>query len=582
LKTLNRQLTKSAINHLIEDLKNFYQDSPHVQTYLDSVERDIIENVENFISGEEARESILATSPTSVTELHRYKVNVLVDNSQAKGAPVIYLDHPSYQNLVGRAEHTARLGTLYTDFTQLKAGALHRANGGYLMVDVRKLLMQPYAWEGLKRALYGKDIRIESLENMLGLMSTTSLEPEPMPLDIKLVLMGDRLLYYLLEEYDPDFAELFKVMADFEDRMERNSENNLLYAQLIATLARKEQLRPFDRKAVARLIEYGSRLIEDSEKLSTHMRSIADLLREADYWAGENGHKHVCTDDVQQAIDQQLQRASRAREHIHEEIQRGTILIDSDGAKVGQINGLSILSLGNYAFGQPSRITATTHIGEDQVVDIEREVELGGEIHSKGVMILSAFLASRYASKQPLSLSASLVFEQSYGMVEGDSASLAELCALLSSLADLPIKQSLAITGSVSQQGEVQAIGGVNEKIEGFFDVCQARGLTGEQGVLIPAANIKHLMLREDVVKAASAGQFSVYPVETVDQAISLMTGTEAGEMDAEGTYPADSINGRVLARLTEMAKIRHEFSEHGKPVSDNPADHDENGAKKD
>jgi len=568
LKQLNHDVTMAAVGHFIDDLKECYKELPEVIAYLDAVAADVVEHVDDF-RREDGAENPMGGPAPKPTELHRYKVNVLVDNGATKGAPVVYLDHPTYQDLVGRAEHLAQFGTLVTDFTLLKPGALHRANGGYLMLDAHKLLLHPFAWEGLKRALYSNKITIESLEKMLSLVSTVSLEPAPIPLDIKVVLLGDRLLYYLLYEYDPDFSELFKVQADFENRIARNEENSQLYARLIATLAKKEQLRPFDRHAVARVIEYGSRLVEDAEKLSTHMRSIADLLHEADYWACKRDSTVITADDIQHAIDQQVHRAARVREQIQEAIQRGTLLIDTTRAVVGQINGLSVLGMGNFSFGEPARITATVRLGEGNVVDIEREVELGGAIHSKGVMILGSFLAARYAQKHPLSLTASLVFEQSYGRVDGDSASMAELCALMSALAGIPIRQSFAITGSVNQNGEAQPIGGVNEKVEGFFDVCRARGLDGSHGVLIPSTNVKHLMLRRDVVEAAEQGLFHVYAYENVDQAFELLTGVTPGEPDSEGNYPPETANGRVQARLDKMAEIRASFGDRHKHGSD-------------
>jgi lon-related putative ATP-dependent protease len=487
-------------------------------------------------------------------------VNVMVDHSATTGAPIVYEDHPTVQNLMGRVEHTAQMGTLVTDFNLIKAGALHRANGGYLILEARKVLLQPFTWEELKRALRSQEIRLETLAQTLSLISTVSLEPEPIPLDVKVVLLGERLLYYTLAQFDPDFAELFKVAADFEDQMDRNADGHLLYARLIASLARKEQLRPFDRGAVARVIERSARLAGDAEKLTAHLRSIVDLLREADYWAGEAGHQVITADDVQQAIDAQIRRLDRVRERVQEEIQRGTILIDTEGATVGQVNGLSVLAVGQFAFGRPSRITARVRLGRGEVVDIEREVALGGPIHSKGVLILASYLGARYVPDRPLSLSASLVFEQSYSGVEGDSASSTELYALLSALAELPVKQGLAVTGSVNQYGQVQAIGGVNEKIEGFFDICRARGLTGEQGVLIPASNVKHLMLRHDVIDAVAAGQFQVYPVETIDQGIELLTGVPAGERDAQGAFPEGSVNQRVEARLVALSEKRLAF----------------------
>jgi lon-related putative ATP-dependent protease len=564
VKALNRDMTMNAVGHLIEELKKSYETLPDVIKYLDAVEQDIVDNVKDFLAQEENTE-MPGQQPANPNQLHRYKVNNLIRNNSGDGAPVVYLDNPSYLNLVGRTEHMAQFGTLVTDFTLIKPGALHEANGGYLLLDTHKLLSNPYAWEGLKRALYSSNIHIEPLEKMLSLASTVSLEPQPIPLDIKVVLLGDRRLYYLLQEYDPDFSELFKVQADFDERIERNEENNLLMARVIATLVRKEQLLPFSRNAVARIINYASRHVEDAEKLTTHMRSIADLLRESDYLARQQNHKAVEAQDIDDTIEQQHHRASRVRERIQEAIQRGDIFIESEGECIGQINALSVLDLGNTMFGQPSRITATVHIGEGQVVDIEREVEMSGAIHSKGVLILSAFLAARYARKQPLSLSASLVFEQNYGGVDGDSASLAELCALLSALAEAPIKQSFAMTGSVNQRGQVQPIGGVNEKIEGFFEVCLARGLDGTQGVIIPASNVKNLMLRQDVIEAVKQKQFSIYAVEEVDQALSLLTGINAGELNVKGNYPEKSLNGRVQARLAEMAHIRQHFGEHGK-----------------
>jgi lon-related putative ATP-dependent protease len=564
VKTLNRDVTMNAVGHLIDELKKSYDALPEIIKYLDAVKQDIIDNVKDFLAQDESSE-IPGQQQTRPGQVHRYKVNNLIRNNRGDGAPVVYLDNPSYLNLVGRTEHMAQFGNLLTDFTLIKPGALHEANGGYLLVDAHKLLSHPYAWEGLKRALYSSRINIESLEKMLSLASTVSLEPQPIPLDIKVILLGDRRLYYLLQEYDPDFNELFKIQADFDERIERNEENNHLMARVIATLVRKEQLLPLSRNAVARIIDFASRHVEDADKLTTHMRSIADLLRESDYLARQQGHKAVEAQDIDDTVEQQIHRASRVRERIQEAIQRGDIFIDSGGECIGQVNALSVLGMGNYSFGQPSRITATVHIGDGQVVDIEREVEMGGAIHSKGVLILSAFLAARYARQQPLSLSASLVFEQNYGGVDGDSASMAELCALLSALAEVPIKQSFAMTGSVNQRGQVQPIGGVNEKIEGFFEVCRTRGLDGTQGVIIPASNIKNLMLKRDVIEAVKQKQFGIYAVEEVDQALALLTGLNAGKANASGKYPENSLNGKVQARLAEMAHIRQQFGEHGK-----------------
>jgi lon-related putative ATP-dependent protease len=564
VKELDRQVATFAVGGMMDELREKYAELPDVVDYLNAVQQDVVENVDEFRKPDEAPQAMdipLPPSMTSAPLLRRYQVNVLGDHSQSRGAPVVYESNPTYNNLIGRIEQIAQMGALLTDFNLIKPGALHRANGGYLILDARQLLLQPYAWEGLKRALRSREVSIESLGQALSLISTVSLAPEPIPLDVKVVLIGDRMLYYALVQLDPDFGELFKVEADFSDEMERTPENNLLYARLVATMARGEDLRPFDRGAVARVVERSARMAGDASKLSVHLLSIADLLREADYWASVAGNGVVTADDVQRAIDTQIHRADRVRERVHDRIQRGTILIDTSGERVGQVNGLSVIGLGNFAFGQPSRITARVRIGGGKVVDIEREVELGGPIHSKGVLILSSFLGARYAAEHPLSLSASLVFEQSYGGVEGDSASMAELCALLSALARVPIKQSFAMTGSVNQHGEAQPIGGVNEKIEGFFDVCKARGLTGEHGVIIPTSNVQHLMLRRDVVEAVEAGQFHIYPMRTVDEAIELLTGIPAGERDAEGNFPEGSINQLVEARLVELAEKQRAFS---------------------
>lgn len=579
LKELNREVAMFAVGHLIDDVKQDYSDTERVIAYLDAVKQDVIDHVDQFVGQDEGQSLSTRTPQLSESKsqiLQRYKVNVLVEHGESNGAPVIYEDTPIYQNLIGSIEHMAQMGALVTDFRLIKPGALHRANGGYLILDVRKVLMQPFAWEGLKQALNAGEIRIQSLHQIFSLISTVTLEPEPIPLDVKVVLLGDRLLYYLLYEYDPEFGQLFKVAADFEETIHASPENNALYARMVGTLARKEGLQPFHCGAVARVIEHAGRIVEDSEKLSMHMMSVADLVREADHWARESTRKVVEREDVERAIDMQVYRAERIRSRIYEEIQRHTILIDTDGAKVGQLNGLSVISLGNFSFGQPSRITATARLGDGEVVDIEREVELGGSIHSKGVLILSSFLAARYANNRPLSLKASLVFEQSYGMIEGDSASAAELCALLSVLANAPLRQSLAVTGSVNQHGEVQAIGGVNEKIEGFFDVCRGRGTTGDQGVIIPKSNVQHLMLRQDVVEAVAEKKFNVYAVTTVDEAMELLTGIPAGAPDEQGHYPDDSINGRVDARLVELADYRQEFIKAGRNLTEQHHEHDE------
>ena len=559
---LNREMTAAAVRHLLGVLREHYRDIQAVADYLERVEQDVIDNFQHFLPHEERKPSLFGMPFMPQDEGQpwhfRYRINLLLCHESNGGAPIVYEDLPGYNNLLGRIEHRAHLGALETDFTMIRPGALHRANGGYLILDALKILIQPFAWETLKRVLQSGEIRIESLAQITSLVSTQSLEPEPIPLDLKVVLLGERYIYYLLVAVDPEFTELFKVAVDFDDRLVRDRESEQGYAQLIATLARQHRLRPLAPAAVARTIEHALRRADDKERLSTHMRSLLDLLQQADYWAGENGHATITWEDVQQSIDAQIYRADRIRERLQEEIQRGVLLIATEGEAVGQINALSVMKLGGFSFGHPTRITARTRMGRGQVVDIEREVKLGGPIHSKGVLILSGFIAGRYVPDLPLSLSASLVFEQSYGGVEGDSASCAELYALLSALARVPIKQSFAITGSVNQLGEVQAIGGVNEKIEGYFDICRQRGLTGNQGVLIPAANVKHLMLRRDLIEAAHDNRFAIYPVHTIDEGIALLTGLSAGERDREGAYPNGSINQRVEATLTHFSERMH------------------------
>lgn len=561
IRQLNREIAQYSVGSLMDELKQRYADLPDVGTHLAAVERNLVENIDDFRHGREPQPSILGMPDAQPPTFRRYEVNLLLDRREPDGAPVVYEDHPTYQNLIGRVEHIPQFGALVTDFTLIKAGALHRANGGYLLLDIRKLLGQPFAWEGLKRALTTRRIRIDSIGQMYSLVSTTSLEPEAIPLDVKIVLFGDRLWYHLLFAYDPDFGELFKAAVDFEDDVPRTPENQQLLARLVATIARRNALTPFDRAGVARVIEQRAREVEDSERLSTHMQGLVDLMMEADYAARRAGVEAVAPEHVDAAIEAQRRRDGRLREQVQQTILRGTVLIDTDGEKTGQVNGLSVFALGNQTFAKPTRITANTRVGDGEVIDVQREIELSGPIHSKGVLILASFLAARFSSNRPHSLRASLVFEQTYGEVEGDSASAAELCALLSSLAGAPIRQSIAVTGSVNQYGELQAIGAVNQKIEGYFDICNARGLTGEHAVLIPASNVKNLMLRDDVVEAAAAGKFHVHAVHTIDQAIELLTGVPAGEGTPLGDFPEGSINQRVAARLREFSSIRQAFA---------------------
>jgi lon-related putative ATP-dependent protease len=570
IKQTSRDTLSLAVGHLIEELKERYGDLEAVVGFLDEVLSDVVEVGEQLREQPKGEGDLANLVLTGNLSLSRYQVNLLVDNAETRAAPVIYEDNPIYPNLVGRVDHIAQMGTLVTNFTLIKPGALHRANGGYLVLDALKVLTQPYAWEGLKRALRSGQVHIESLGQVLGLVTTLSLEPEPMPLAVKVVLVGEPRIYYLLKALDPDFEELFKVAADFESEVVRDADNTRLYVELIATLVRGADLRPFERAAVARVVEHSARLAGDAERLTASRRRLADLLQEADHWAAKAGHATVLREDVDTALDAQIHRVDRLRSRLQEQILRDNLLIAVTGAQVGQVNGLAVIALDDFMFAHPVRITATARIGEGDVIDIERETELGGPIHSKGVMILSAFLGERFAHDVPMSLSASLVFEQSYGPVEGDSASLAELCALMSNLAGVPINQSLAITGSVNQFGRAQAIGAVNEKIEGFFDICQARGLTGGQGVLIPASNVKHLMLRADVVRACAEGKFAIFPVQDVDQAIELLTGMPAGEPNEDGLVPEGTINYLVASQLAELSALRQAFAASARQGSGN------------
>jgi predicted ATP-dependent protease len=569
LKTLNREIAEYVVNHLVDEVRERFPDLPAVLAYLEEIRTDIVAHAPAFMMGPQQVVAAGSEGFDVSAVFQRYEVNLFVDNGALQAAPVVHTDLPTLANLVGRIEHRATMGTLLTDFTLLKAGALHKANGGFLILDARQLLLQPFAWEALKRNLRANEVRLDASELMFSLLTTVSLDPTPIPLDVTVCLVGERWLMYLLEANDPEFRDLFKVIADFEDEVPRTPESQLAYARLFARLAREANAKPLERAAVCVLIEHSARLAEDAERLSTQLHALDDLIREADYCAGVAGAATIDGAAMREAIERQRHRGDRIRERMLEEVLRGNRIIATDGHVVGQINGLSVLRTNSFSFGQPSRITATTRLGDGRVIDIERETELGGAIHSKGVMILSNFLASRYAAGVPLSMSASLVFEQSYGMVDGDSASLAELCALLSSLSGIPILQRFAVTGSVNQLGEVQAVGGINEKIEGFFDVCRARGLGAGHGVLIPQANVKHLMLREEVVEASAAGTFHVYAVASVDEALHLLTSVEAGERDGNGQFPENSVNGLAEARLIEFSVQRRDFARAGEERND-------------
>ncbi|MGI9481205.1 MAG: Lon protease family protein [Hyphomicrobiales bacterium] len=568
VRSLNTEFAHLAVDEAVDEVAGQFKQFDQVQTHLQNMRLDLLSNVELFLA-ESSENAARPFTPAAIGQaisnrFRRYMVNVLyaadeVDDN--KNAPVVAENFPTLANLVGRIEQMSQMGTLVTDFLLIKPGALHKANGGYLILDARKVLSEPFAWEALKRCLRGGAIKITSAGAQMSFAATATLEPDPIPLSVKVVLIGERQLYYLLVNHDPDFKDLFKVAADFEEEFERNPDNLTAYARLIASIARENSLKPIARAAVAHLIDEAMRNADDVERLSLHIRPLADIMREANHWADSSNRRQISLKDVERAVEEKTHRSSRIQEKSHETITRDFINIETDGAQVGQINGLSVLSIGDFRFGRPTRISARARMGTGKLIDIEREVELGGPLHSKGVLILTAYLSSRFALDVPISLWASLVFEQSYGGVDGDSASCAELCALLSALSGVPLSQAHAITGSVSQNGEVQAIGGVNEKIEGFFDICAARGLTGKQTVLIPETNKKNLMIRPDVAAAVRKGEFHVCAVKSVDEAIENLTGMVAGIRGEDGKFPADTINGRVEERLRAFALQRKKFA---------------------
>jgi lon-related putative ATP-dependent protease len=557
LQALDGQIADFAVGHLIEELRQAYADCVEVIEYLDEVQADIVENVGGFRDEEEPSERTTAAMIAVQKEalLNRYRVNVIVDRTGETGAPVVFEPNPTYTNLVGRIEHKAEFGALVTDFTMIKAGALHRANGGYLVVEALSVLTSPLAWDALKRAVKNRQIRTEELGEQLRLISTITLEPEPIPLDVKVVLIGDPMTYYVLYGHDEDFRKFFKVKADFGPTMPRTPEACQQYAQFVASRCHREGLLPFRREAVGRVVEFGTRLAEDQGKLATRFGEIADLVRESSFWAGRAGRDAVTAEDVQRAIDEKVYRSNRLEEWMQETITDGTVQVDVEGEVVGQVNGLSVLSMADYSFGKPTRITVQTYTGRKGVVSLDREAKLSGRIYDKGVLTLSGYLGATYARQESLSLAASISFEQSYEPIDGDSASSTELYALISSLARVPIRQGTAVTGSVDQQGRVQPVGGVNEKIESFFDICKAHGLTGEQGVMIPARNVKNLMLRADVREAVADGQFHIWAVETIDQGLELLTGQPAGERLEDATFPEGTIHRRVADRLAEIVE---------------------------
>lgn len=576
---LNAKMAEQAVKDTLSDVLAAFGHIEVLKSHLQRVHTDLIENAELFLqkgsTGDNGPFPVARTKFHSDPSFHRYAVNVMVSSvtGSGHGAPIITEPFPTLANLTGRVEHISSMGTLMTDFTLIKPGALHRANGGFLVLDAARVLTEPFAWESLKRCLELQAIQIVSAAEMLSMMATTSLEPEPIPLDVRVVLVGSPMVHMLLVGLDPDFARLFKVGADFSDTMQRDDASVQLFARLIATVATRDHLRPVTRDGVAALIDVASRLAEDQEKLSLAVGALLNVLCEADYLAAEAGSATISAADIHAARKAAETRSDRVRQEMQQMMARGSILISTQGSKLGQINGLTVADYGTLAFGMPVRITARVRMGSGRVLDISREVKMGGPIHSKGVLILSSYLATHYALDVPLSLWASLVFEQTYGGVEGDSASLAELCALLSALAGLPLSQSLAVTGSINQMGEVQPIGGVNEKIEGFFDLCNSRGLTGKQGTIIPRQNVKTLMLRDDVVAAVAAGQFYIHAVSHVDEAMDILTGIPSGNRGSDGQFEDGTVNGNVEARLLDFATALRDFSKSDDTIDDGAFD---------
>ncbi|MGD8544830.1 MAG: ATP-binding protein [Candidatus Bathyarchaeota archaeon] len=563
VEDLNKEVAEYALDPFFSELIEKYEYVDEIKEFLQDVKKDILDNLELILGQGQKEESPqlpaflrgMAKEPTD-----RYKVNLIVDNSDLNGAPVEIDMNPSYQRLLGTIEKEARFGALITDYTMIRGGSLHKANGGFLIIPLENLLTNPLSWDGLKRALMNEEIEIEEIAERLGFLTTKSLRPESIPLDVKVILTGVLRFYQLLYILDKDFKELFKVKAEFDTTMDRNDQNIMKYASFICTLCNKENLKHLNPSGIEAVIEYGSRLAADKEKLSTLFSKVSDIIREANFYAEEGKADHINREHIEKALEEKIYRSNLVQKKIEEMITRGTLLIDIDGEEVGQVNGLSVIGLGDYQFGRPTRVTAALGVGKEGIIDIEREAEMGGPIHTKGVQILSGYLNGKYAEDTPLSLTARLVFEQTYSGVEGDSASSTELYAILSALSGKPIKQYLAVTGSVNQKGEVQAIGGVNEKIEGYYEVCKVKGLNDKQGVVIPESNVKNLMLKNEIVEDIKVGRFHIYPVRTIQEGIEVLTDVKAGEKKPDGTYPEDTINYIVQKRLIEMAESARKY----------------------
>ena len=570
LGELERNTILFAVEHYIEDMKEKYEENDRVREYLDEVKDDVVKNARSLAMPEQqaggqagAQQQQMAAAQQQNVE-GRYKVNLVVDNSGTKGAPVITEMRPTYNNLIGKLERKAQMGLLYTDFSMIKPGVLHQANGGYLIMEAMHLFQYPFSYNILKHALKEREAKLSDPMDMFQAISTESLEPEPIPLDIKVILIGNPKVYYLLQAYDEEFSELFKVKADFNSFIDRSEESIDLYTRFLASRCHDEGWNHFDQSGTARMIEYGSELTQDQSKISTRFADICDLAREADYISRQDGSDMIAREHVQKAVDAKKRRSSRIEELIQEFIARGDIFIDTESSVAGQVNGLSIAQLGDYSFGRPSRITARTYVGRAGVVNIDREAEMSGPIHNKGMMILTGYMNGVFGQDKPISLSASLVFEQNYEGIDGDSASSTELYALLSSLSELPLAQGIAVTGSVNQLGQIQPVGGVTKKIEGFYDVCKNLGISGSQGVIIPAVNAKNLMLKQEVVDAVREGSFHIYPVRTVEEGMEILTRHSFGEKQADGSFPEGTIGEMVDEKLESYAQAWSQFKDSG------------------
>jgi lon-related putative ATP-dependent protease len=565
VKELEKKVGDFAVGNLLKAIKGKYAENEKITRYLEAVEKDVLEHLDDFRTVQEDNPLLLLSRGSRENYRTKYKVNLLVDNKNTQGAPVVFEPNPTYYNLIGSVEYRNNFGTAVTDFTMIKAGALHKANGGYLILQAKDVLMNFQAWDALKRVIKMGEVKIENIGNQLSVIAFATLKPEAIPIKVKIILVGNPMLYQLLQHFDEDFSELFKVKADFNDEMYASKENIDQLVKFIASHCEREGLRHFDREGTAEVIEYSSRLAGDQRKLTTRFNELVEVLHEANAWAELDGAKVISREHVKRAIAEKIYRSNKYEEYMLEHFKDGKILIDTEGEVVGQVNGLAVLDFGDYMYGKPSRITATTYLGKRGIVSIEREVEMSGTIHSKGLYTLSGYLGEKYAKETPLAVSATIAFEQLYGGVDGDSASSTELYVLLSSLADVPIKQGIAVTGSVNQKGQIQPVGGVTQKIEGFFKVCKERGLTGEQGVIIPHQNVDNLVLNDEVVEAIEKGMFHIYPVKTVDEGIEILTGVPAGVKDEEGRYPEGTIHDLVLKKLKSYyEKVRGKEQDTG------------------